>query len=680
MALQFLSPSFLWCLLLVSIPIIIHLFNFRRFKKVLFTNVKFLKELKEETNSRSRLKHLLVLLMRILAVAFLVFAFAQPFIPAQKQTMAVGQNVISIYLDNSFSMMSESEEGNLLELAKNKATEITNAFPASTQFQILTNEFAGVQQRLLSKEEAEDEIAKTKISPNSRTFNDVIARQQEMFSASNIVDKRIYYISDFQKSVLPESLRSDTTINLNLVALKSNSAANVYIDSCWLSSPVVMQNEQVVLTVMFKNSGDEAVDNIPVKLAVNGLQKAVATVAVAAQGEASAVLTFNVTQPGWQQAQISITDNPVTFDDDYYFSFKVADKIDVYHIAGGSNIYLNTLFANNAIFNYTTATQQSVDYSQMQGNSTVVISDIENITSGLADELKKFIQKGGSLVLFPDSTSDIQSYNNFLSSAGADVFTDVNRNITKIDKLDLENNVFKSVFEKQELDMNLPGVSSYYNLALSSRNTRQVLMRMQGGSPFLCEYSLGSGKMFLFTTPANSNQSGFVKHALFVPILTRIVFLSTPSGELSYTIGNVTDFPLTQSIASSEAALHLINSEKNIDVIPQVKNTPESSTVIIGNEINIAGYYQLQNQNKTIQTIAMNYNRTESALNFFNEANLGSVINASMFKSVNILSGNTPSLTKSIKEQSQGIALWKYCIILVLVFLGFEVLLLRFMK
>ncbi|MBK7855541.1 MAG: BatA domain-containing protein [Bacteroidetes bacterium] len=287
MALQFVSPSFLWCLLLVSIPIIIHLFNFRRFKKVLFTNVKFLKELKEETNSRSRLKHLLVLLMRILAVAFLVFAFAQPFIPAQKQTMAVGQNVISIYLDNSFSMMSESEEGNLLELAKNKATEITNAFPASTQFQILTNEFAGVQQRLLSKEEAEDEIAKTKISPNSRTFNDVIARQQEMFSASNIVDKRIYYISDFQKSVLPASLRSDTTINLNLVALKSNSAANVYIDSCWLSSPVVMQNEQVVLTVMFKNSGDEAVDNIPVKLVVNGLQKAVATVAVAAQGEAT---------------------------------------------------------------------------------------------------------------------------------------------------------------------------------------------------------------------------------------------------------------------------------------------------------------------------------------------------------------------------------------------------------
>jgi hypothetical protein len=680
MPLQFVSPSFLWCLLLVGIPIIIHLFNFRRFKKVLFTNVKFLKKLKEETNSRSRLKHLLVLLMRILAIVFLVFAFAQPFIPAKKQTMVGSQNIISIYIDNSFSMMSDSEEGNLLELAKSKAGEIVNAFPPGTQFQILTNELSGIQQRLLTNEEAEDEVAKTKISPNSRNFNDVVARQQEMFSSKQVTDKRVYYISDFQKSILPANLRSDTTINLNLVALKSNSAANVYIDSCWLSAPVVMQNEQVVLTVKFKNSDNDAVDNIPVKLSVNGAQKAVATVAIAAQGEATTTLTFNVTQPSWQQAQISITDNPVTFDDDYYFSFKVADKIDVYHIAGRSNIYLNTLFANNAIFNYTAATQQSVDYSLMQKNSTVVLSDIENISSGLADELKKFIQKGGSIILFPDSAANIPSYNNFLSAAGADIFSDLNTSITKIDKVDLENNIFKSVFEKQEPDMNLPGVSSFYNLALSSKNTRQVLMSMQGGSPFLCEYSLGAGKLFLFTSAANSNQSGFVKHALFVPVLTRIAFLSVPSGELSYTIGTSSSFTMHENLSGGETALHLINNQKNIDVIPEIKNTPEGSSVIIGNEINIAGFYHLQNQRKTLQTVAMNYNRTESSLNFFSEADLGSVINASMFKSVNILSGNAPSLTKSIREQSQGISLWKYCIILVLVFLGLEVLLLRFMK
>lgn len=680
MPLQFVSPSFLWCLLLVGIPVIIHLFNFRRFKKVFFTNVKFLKELKEETNSRSRLKHLLVLLMRILAVVFLVLAFAQPFIPAKKQTMVGSQDVISVYIDNSFSMMAEGEEGNLLEIAKTKATDIVEAFPAGTQFQILTNELTGMQQRLLSREEAEDQIAKTKIAPQTRNFNDVLARQQEMFAASQIVDKRVYFISDFQKSVLPATLRTDTTINLNLVALSGNNPANVYIDSCWLSAPVIMPNEQVVVTVKFKNGGSEPVENVPVKLTVNGMQKAVATVAIAANGEATTTMTLTVNEPGWQNAQLSLTDNPVTFDDDYFFCFKVAERINVYHIAGHNNNYLSTLFSNNSIFSYTSSSQQAVDYSLMHKSSTVVLSDIENVSSGLADELKKFMQKGGTVILFPDSAANIASYNSFLSVSGADVFSSLNNNITRVEKLDLENNVFKSVFEKKDPDMNLPGVTAYYDVMLSSKSSRQVLMSMQGGAPFLCEYMLGQGKLFLFTVPANGNQSGFVKHALFVPVLTRIAFLSVPAGELSYTIGKVSALPLSESLAGGETILHLVNEQKNIDLIPSVSNTPEGSSVVIGREINMAGFYHLKNKQQELQSIAMNYDRTESALNFFTEAELSTAVNSSLFKTVNILSGKTSSLSKYIKEQSQGVSLWKYCIILVLVFLGLEMILLRLMK
>ena len=75
---EFLYPGFLLALLALAIPIILHLFYFRRFKKVYFTNVRFLKEVKEQTSARSKLRNLLVLLMRLLAVAMLVFAFAQP--------------------------------------------------------------------------------------------------------------------------------------------------------------------------------------------------------------------------------------------------------------------------------------------------------------------------------------------------------------------------------------------------------------------------------------------------------------------------------------------------------------------------------------------------------------------------------------------------------------------------
>ena len=117
---QFLYPGFLFALSLISIPIIIHLFNFRRFKKIYFTNVKFLKEIKEETSSQSKLKHFLVLLSRILAVLFLVFAFAQPYFPAEDKKIVSGENAVSVYVDNSFSMESVTREGTLLDESKKK--------------------------------------------------------------------------------------------------------------------------------------------------------------------------------------------------------------------------------------------------------------------------------------------------------------------------------------------------------------------------------------------------------------------------------------------------------------------------------------------------------------------------------------------------------------------------------
>ncbi|MFI5136035.1 MAG: BatA domain-containing protein, partial [Chitinophagales bacterium] len=64
---SFLYPAFLFALGAIAIPIIIHLFNFRRYKTIYFSNTKFLREVKEKTDSRTQLKHLLVLLCRILA-------------------------------------------------------------------------------------------------------------------------------------------------------------------------------------------------------------------------------------------------------------------------------------------------------------------------------------------------------------------------------------------------------------------------------------------------------------------------------------------------------------------------------------------------------------------------------------------------------------------------------------
>ena len=141
---QFVNPLFLIALSAISIPIIIHLFNFRKYKKIFFTNVRFLAEIKQESKKRSELKHLLILLMRILATACLVIAFAQPYLssPLQQKKLA-GRQAVSIFIDNSFSMDALATNGKLVDVAKSKALEIAAAYKPSDLFQLLTTDLEG---------------------------------------------------------------------------------------------------------------------------------------------------------------------------------------------------------------------------------------------------------------------------------------------------------------------------------------------------------------------------------------------------------------------------------------------------------------------------------------------------------------------------------------------------------
>jgi hypothetical protein len=676
---NFVSPSFLWCLSFIAIPVIIHLFNFRRFKKIYFTNVKFLKELKEETSSRSQLKHLLVLLSRIFAVSFLVLAFAQPFIPKQKTNNASGQSLVSIYVDNSFSMQALSKEGTLLDEAKQKARDIANAFPQSTQFQLLSNEFSGVQQRIITRDELVGNLDKIKPSSYSHTVNEIIKRQQEAFSSSNAVNKLSYIVSDFQKNTITDNkTEGDTLMQLSLVMTKGNEVNNVFVDSCWLSSPVVQLNQQSELTVRFKNSGNSAAENVPVKLVINGFQKSVTTVNIPANGDAYTKINFTVSQPGWQKAEVSITDNPITFDDVYYFSFNVAEKINIYHISHkNANPFIKTLFTNNPVTNFSYANENSLDFSAMHASNMVVVSDIENISTGLSDELKKFTSQGGTLLVFPDSMLNPSSWKNFLSQMKVDNFESLNNNQNNVQKIELKDELFKDVFEKIADNINLPSVKTHYEISSSSRSNREVLISMQGGSPLLCRYRFGKGTVYLFTVAANEEFSNFVTHALFVPVMTRAALLSVQTVNLAYMLGDNSNIGLKYNNIKSDRVMHLVNKKINFDVIPGVRNSPDGTTIFLDNSVSQPGAFDLTDNDSTLAVLSLNYNRSESYMQFYTEEQLQQKLNASSFKSLKIISSSSPNLTKTIAEESRGISLWKYCILLALLFLGLEIALLR---
>ena len=130
---QFKHPEILFALILLIIPIIVHLFQLRRFKKVFFTNVKFLKTVELQTRKSSKLKKLLVLFSRLLLFSALIISFAQPYI---SNNINKKPESIYVYLDNSFSMQAKGKDG---ELLKRATQDIINGISELESVNLFTN-------------------------------------------------------------------------------------------------------------------------------------------------------------------------------------------------------------------------------------------------------------------------------------------------------------------------------------------------------------------------------------------------------------------------------------------------------------------------------------------------------------------------------------------------------------
>ena len=686
---NFIYPGFLFALSALAIPVIIHLFNFRKFKKIYFTNVRFLREIKQDTQSRSRLKHLLILLSRILAVTFLVLAFAQPYIPTGKGNVMTGVRSLSIYIDNSFSMDALGKSGSLLETAKRKAREIAFAYKASDRFQVLTNDFEARHQRLLNREEFLQMIDDVQTSAAIRKLDEIVSRQTEALNNPEGIEaktgKFAYEISDYQKTTAnPELIKSDTTLSINLVPVVSSQLNNLYIDTFMLTTPFIQLNTANELIVRIRNNSAEAVENIPVKLTINGVQKALSSVKLEANAAIETRLSFTIAESGWQQAELSLTDYPVTFDDKYYFSFNVKDHLNVLAVNGNTvNPYLQALFKNDSYFVLNNASVNQVDYSSFNSYQLIVLNEVKEISSGLGQELKKYMDGGGTVFIFPSPDADLASYRNFLEPIGSNYPVQLLQAEDKIAKIESQHSVFADVFENKKSipeNLDLPVVKKYFQLSKNQKTKEETLLKLQSGNTFLAMNEYHKGSIFLSSVPLHDDYSNLPRHAVFVPIMLKAAFRTSSEIRPSLVIGRDEEVETGNLVSSGENIFHLTNDNLKFDIIPEIKITETKSFILVHDQVKNAGNYAIRFNNAIQSCISFNYDRRESDLSCFTADDLQQIIRKRSDLKLNSVNAESSDLTHAITQLSEGVRLWKYCVILALLFLAIEVLLIRFVR
>jgi len=682
---MFVYPAFLWALAAVSIPIIIHLFNFRRYKKVYFTNVKFLKEIQHQSKSKSRLREILVLLARCLAICCLVIAFSQPIIK-DKNTVIVnsGAKAISIYLDNSFSMQNVNKQGPLLEVAKTKAKEIVKAFSNGDKFQIITNDFEGRHQRFNSKEDVLNIIDEIKISSSVRFFSDVFKRQSEFLKSSNLVNKNLFAISDAQKSTFNlNEINNDTSVKLTLVPLMANETNNLYIDSCWFESPLQQKGFIQKLHAKIVNNGNATIEIGSAKLYLNKQQIAISSFSVEANSTTEIKFTFDCKQEGINYGSIKIEDYPITFDDELFFAFNSKVNISVCVINGkdqNSENSITNLLKSDSLFKSTIFSEQAIDFSMFKTSDVIFLNQLSELSSGLMTELLKFSEVGGSIVFIPSQNLSLINFNQSLSAFNLPNFITSDSSSLKVDKIESASTFYSGVFEKINDRMNLPTITKHFKLQAYSKMDFEGILTLQNSDVFFGESKKNNATVYLITSPLNEKCTNFSKHALFVPTLYQICFNSVKALPLFYNVSSNVLITIKNDITLKDQPVHIKQVSGNFDIIPESRLINNALSLFPHNQINIPGFFEVLRNNTLLIPLAFNYSRKESDLNCLNNEQLNKIINDKTFTNINIIENTANELTSFIQQGTEGKRLWKLFIILTLLFIAAEVAILRLLK
>lgn len=679
---QFVFPLFLTALLTLAIPLLIHLFYFRRFKKVYFTNVRFLKEVKEETNSRRRLRNLLVLAMRMLALGLLVLAFSQPFIPKADKLLR-GEKSVSVYIDNSFSMESMSSQAPLLELAKQRARDIIGAHGPADRYQVITNGFEGRDQRLISKEEALARVDEIRVDPASRQLSKVLTRQQQALSMGKADNRVAYLISDFQEHIADLEAYTDSGMAVQLVPMRAVQESNISIDSAWFEGPVQVLNQPVQLLVRVTNHSSTPAEEVRLSFQHEGQVKPIGSLSLPAGGSRTDTIGFNIMRPGWHQALLTISDYPVQFDDTYYLSFQVAEQVEVLRIHSAvPNPYIRRAYAGAAFFKLTEMGVNTLDYARFNRYQLIILDALDAISSGLAQELQQFVRQGGNVLVFPSRQADLSNYDAFLQPFGAAPLGAFEQAPRQGAQLNTEAFVFREVYLNNSANLRLPTTQGQFRLP---RNRGDDLLTNRDGTAQLSAFQLGDGDLFVYAAPLDDQISDLVRNGeVFVPMLFRMALSGRRSHPIAHRIGADEVLETAHKVTGSGEMVYKLRrlgggqSSGADEFIPEQRLLGTRVLLTPGTQVRDAGWYALSlGQDTLLAQFAYNYDRRESALSFMDAEALKAISQPGW----TILEGNErTNFAQVVDEQNQGIVLWRWCLIFALLFLALEGLFLRLWK
>lgn len=682
---QFLHPTYLWGFLLILIPIIIHLFQLRKYRVVYFSSLKFLKQLDIEQKRKSRIRDLLLLIVRILLISMLVLAFAHPFIPGKTDSQTTNQT-IGLYLDNSLSMENEADGQSLFDHAKRAAIETVENYPPDTRFFLLQNDDIFASKYPLEKKDVIRSIELLNLSPLSTDLGKIILRFQQIVEVDNKNIKPILFVfSDLQQTFIKrETVPDSIPYSTILIKLPQGNSNNIYIDSCWFNSPIQNAEKRHTIHARINNSSDRNLQRFPVSLLIRDSLVAQETVNLEAYSTAELEFSYNMSISGWHQGTIEIRDYPVSFDNLFHFAYYISDKIPVLQIfSEQENTHLRALFESDTYFDYSQAEADAIPYQDLKKFQFIVLNSLSDLSRNLSELLLDYVDKGGSLLVLPPEDGKTSKLNSFLQKLNSPVYGNLLERVSEARIPRQMKTFYEQVSMNPDQQVEWPNYTRYYRISDQSSGSNAILIN-ETGKALLSRTGYGEGYVCISAAPLTDDFTNFQLHPLFIPFLYFLANTGMEDQELYSRIGQIAPISVNIDNAPNMGPARVISSEGLFDAIPKQFRDPITGRLMIyltdySAPAGILKVLRTERTEGTEAMIAVNYTREESQVEQLSSDNLITLIEE--IASVNLkLSENNYQDNKSSANKNKGktFSLIRLLLLFAIIFLIAESLIHRF--
>ena len=674
---RFLYPNMLFGLLLLAIPIIIHLFNFRRHKVVYFSNTATLKTIEQENAKTKKLKYIIALIMRMLFIAGLVFAFAYPYNPEQKLKTDDADNLVAVYIDNSMSMHSQSSEISLIEDARSSARALVSNISPSQRFVLLTNSRQLDNEYPMNQDEMLMSIDAMQTEASPLTFNNLYENLQMIMKHNGFKSASLFMYSDFQDNMMNmEGLVADSAIQIVAMPLKSDYQQNIYIDTVWLSSPILQKDLANEINVRVVNESEKDINGLPVNFEIDGKSVAFNTIDIPANGKNEVAMQFvlgkDMCRDGSQSvstATVSINDYPITFDDTYNFVLNVRPIIKIVELSTGTgDLAIKTLFSNDSLFDYNVMNPYRIDQQYLSDCQMVVVDGDANLNETMWKEIVDFAKDGGSVVVFPSENTERTEV------------SEISNDTLSISAIASNHEFFNDIFVNIPANADLPKVFKHAQIDKKRFYNTLTLISLQNGTSFFTLSKIGSGNVFSFASQLGKDWTNFADNSLFVPIMYKIAMLGGQMTKLSYTLGVDKDIVINDLTAFSEGDIRIRDVQGNFEMIPMVEMRNNRALIRLYDELPGAGFYTINKGDEVVETTAWNDNRKESKMKFFDREEVDKILKANGLNVLAVMKADEIHSDDVMEMMVRRSMMWKSFILLSLISLLIEILVLRFWK